>query len=99
VQLVFLFFEMKEEAAHSGKSAFAFHDEFLLLGIEVNPRHVERNVGLPGEALEFGEQGPVLGLGPRLDSALVQGKSLVGDNEVEIEINGVAKPWQRGQAP
>ena len=47
--------------------------------------------GLLGEALEFGEQRAVFRLGPGLDRAFVQRLRLVGNHQVEIEINGVAE--------
>jgi len=46
---------------------------------------------LAREALELGEQRPVLWFCPRLDSAFVEGLAFVGDDEAEIEIDGVAE--------
>ncbi len=63
----------------------------MLLGIEFVPGDVQRNFCLAGEALEFGEQWAILRFRPGLDRALVQSFTFVGNNEVEIEIDGVAE--------
>ena len=63
----------------------------LLLGIEFVPGHIERDSCLAGEAFEFGEQRAILRFRPGLDRAFVQSFIFVGDDEVEIEVDGVAE--------
>ena len=91
VQLVFLALEIIEEAAYAGELAFAFDHHAALLRVKLGPRNIERDVGLLGEALELGEERPVFGLGPGIDGAFVQGLRLVGNHQVEIEVDGVAE--------
>src|SRR6266853_2209983 len=82
---------MLEEAADAAETTVTIDDQLLLLGIEFVPGNVQRNPRLAREAFEFGEQRPVFWLSPRLDRTFIQGLALVGDDEVEIEIDGVAE--------
>ena len=94
VQLVFLALEMLKESANAAKPrppSTSPNDEPLLFGVEFIPRHVQRNFGLPRKALQLGEQRPIFWFRPGLDRAFVQRLAFVGNDEVEIEINGVAK--------
>jgi hypothetical protein len=91
MQLVFLALEIIEEPAYAGELAFAFHHHTALLRVKLGPGNIERNAGLFGETLEFGEQRPVFGLGPGIDGAFVQGLRFVGNHQVEIEVDGVAE--------
>src|SRR5439155_8458240 len=50
VQLVFLTFEMGEEAADAGVASLALDDCLSLLGIEFLPGNIQRNIALLGEA-------------------------------------------------
>ncbi len=56
MQLVFLALEIVEKAANSRELAFAFNHLPALLGLELGPGDIERNVGLLGEAFELGEE-------------------------------------------
>src|SRR5260370_385583 len=91
VQFVLLALEMLEEATHAAEIAVTIDNKLLLLGVEFIPGHVQRNPCLPREALQFGEQRPVLWLRPRLDRTFVQRLALIADDEVEIEIDGIAE--------
>src|SRR5271166_1963168 len=91
VQLVLLALEVREETAHAREFAVAAHDEVLLLGREVLPRHIERNAGGARVAAHLGRERPVLGLGPRLDGAFRQRQRLVRDDQVQVEVNRVAE--------
>ena len=91
MELVFLALEMVEESAHAEEFAFAVENEIAVLFGEIDPRHVERNSGSFGVTLQVGKQRAVLGLGPGLDGAFAQGFQLVGNDEVEIEVDGVAE--------
>ena len=55
------------------------------------PRNIGRDPRLPRKALQFGKQRPVLGFCPRLDRTFIQSFFFVGDDEIEIEIDGVAE--------
>jgi len=91
VQLVLLALKILKKSADAAETVVAIDDQLLLPGIQFVPGHVQGNSGLAREALEFGEQRPVLWLGPGLDRAFIQGFALVGDDEVEIDIDGVAE--------
>ena len=44
-----------------------------------------------GDALELGLEGAVLGTLPGVDGSVVDGLRLIGDDEVEVEVDGVAE--------
>ena len=92
MKLVLLALQKLEEAADAGEAGVAGDDQGLHFGVEFLPGHVEWNSRLLCEAFEFGEQGAIFRFGPGFDGAFVQRFRLVGDNEVEIEIDGVAEP-------
>src|SRR5271155_2558970 len=80
---------MLKKSAHATKTALAIGDHRPLLGLQFVPSHVQRNASLARETLEFGEKRTILWLRPRLDGAFVQGLALIGDHEVEVEIDRV----------
>src|SRR5262249_38422045 len=82
---------MIEESADAREFAVAIDDDLLLIGIQVTPGYVEGNFRLLGVALEFREQRAVLRLGPGLNGPFVQGLRLVGNDKVEIEIDGISE--------
>ncbi len=82
---------MLEEAAHSPEFAVAADDEALLLGREVLPGHIERNARRARIAPHLGGERPVLRLGPRLDGAFGQRQRLVRDDQIQVEVDGVAE--------
>ena len=91
MELVFLALEMGEESAHTEEFTFAVENEIAVLFCEIDPRHVEGNSGGFGVALQVGEQRAILGLGPGLDGAFAQRLQFVGNDEVEIKVDGVAE--------
>ena len=91
MQLVLLALQILKEATDAAESAVAIDNQLLLVGVESMPGNVQRNFGLAREALEFGEQRPVLGLSPGLDRAFIQSLAFVGDDQVEIDVDGVAE--------
>ena len=91
MQLVLLPLQMIEKSADTGKFAFAINDQFLVLRVEFRPGNVERNLCLLRIALQFGEQWSILRLRPRLDRTIVQCLRLVGNHQIKIEINRIAK--------
>src|SRR3977135_2893402 len=91
MQLVFFALKIAEESPHPQKFSLAVEHKIAVLVLQVSPGDIQRNAGLLGKALEIGEQGTILGLRPRFDRAVAQGLQLVGNHQVEIEINGVAE--------
>ena len=91
MQLVFLTLQVIKESAHPRKTAFATDDHALMFLVEFHPRHVKRNFYLLGKALQFGVQRPVLRLSPGLNRTLSQSFPFVGNDQVEIEVDGVAE--------
>ncbi len=96
MELVFLALQVIEESAHARELAFAIDDRFLLLGIEIVPGHIQRNLGRFGEAFEFREQRTVLWLRPWLHGSFVQGLCFVRNHQVQIKVDGVAKSLATG---
>src|SRR5581483_5813275 len=66
MQLVFLALEVGEETPDAGKPVPAVNNLSLLFRVEVVPGNVQRDVSLPGEALEISKQRAVFRLRPRL---------------------------------
>ena len=91
VELVLLALQVLEEAAHAPEVAVAADDEVLLLGGEVVPGNIERNARSARVAAHLRGQRPVLRLGPGLDGAFGQRQRLVRNDQVQVEINGVAE--------
>src|SRR5664279_3203097 len=95
MQLVLLALQKMEEAPNPAETAVtianAIDDRFLLFGVEFIPGHVQRNFGQAREAFKLREQRPVFWLGPGFDRAFIQGLAFVGNDQVEIEIDGVAE--------
>ena len=85
-----------EEAADAGEGAVAVFDEALLRGGEVVPGDVGGDACGFGGALHLAVVGAVLGGGPGGDGAFVEGLGLVGDDEVGVEVDGVAEALAAG---
>src|SRR5204863_6799556 len=73
MQLIFFSLQILEEPTHAGKLLLAVKDAPLLLGFEIDPCDIQRNVGLTREALHLRGKRSIFGLGPRLDCAFIQG--------------------------
>src|SRR5690242_10904144 len=91
MQLVLLSLQMLEESVNARKAARAFQHKGLLVQREVVPGDIRRNAVLLRRALQFGEVGPILGAVPRINCAFIEGLRLVRNDEVEVEVDGVAK--------
>ena len=91
VQLVLLAFKEGEEAVDAEECAVAVEDEGLLVGFEIVPGNVHRNAMLLCGLLQLGEVGAILRAIPRVDGAIFQCLRLVGNDEVEVEVDGVAE--------
>ncbi len=93
MELVFFALELLEEPFDAVIIVFriAFEDKLALLRGELTPGHVGGNAlrarPFAGVLLEDA----ITRLGPGFDGAIVEGFAGIGDDEVEIEIDGVAK--------
>ncbi len=74
----------------------AFLDDALLGGFEIVPGDVGGDAGLLAEALEVAVHGAVFAGGPGGDGVAVEGLRLVGDDEVGVEVDGVAEALAAG---
>ena len=92
VELVFLSLQALEESADSRKPVLAIHNYVLIFRAEFIPRHIQRNFSQSREAFEFREQRAIFRFGPGLNRTFIQSLAFVGDDQIEIEINGVAEP-------
>ena len=85
VEFVLLRFEVVEEAADEVVDGVA-------LGFgEVTECHGRADLASADRLLEIAEPGAVLRLGPGIDRALVEGKALVGNHAVHVEVDRVAE--------
>src|SRR5580658_8344950 len=91
MQLVFLALQVQEKSAHTGEPATAIDNQRLLFVAEFVPGNIQGNPDLAREPLKLGKQRTVFRLGPRLDRTFIQSFALVGNHQVEIEIDGIAK--------
>ena len=95
MHLVFLALEASEKTANALVALVAVHDEPPLLGGEILPWHVEPYRGRAGRTFQLGEIRAVVRLGPRLNGALLDRLGRVGDHQVHIQLDDVAKSMAR----
>ena len=98
MQLIFLAVEIGEESldAHPCPApalacGTAIPYEFLFLLRQLGVRHIQAHTLLAGNFFEFGVKVPVARFGPGIDSAVIERERGVGDDQVGVEINGVAE--------
>src|SRR5208337_3545577 len=93
VEFVLLAFEPGEETLYAVEIVFgiAFKHQTALLGGELAPGDVCGDAALASPLARFLHEDAVTRLGPRLNRAIIERFAGIGDNEVEIEIDGVAK--------
>ena len=96
VELVFFALERGEEAADAGEFVVAFFDEALLVVGEIVPGDVGGDVGGFGGADHLAVVGAVFGGAPGGDGAVGEGLGFVGDDEVGVEVDGVAEALAAG---
>ena len=96
MQLVLLALQPGEEALDAGEVVVAFEDFPAVAGAELAPGALERDLFAPGEAAELGLEVAVAGLGPGLDGVVAERAGLVGDDLVQVEVNGVAEALAAG---
>src|SRR5689334_7353272 len=82
---------MLEEAAHTGKTPLTIDNQFLVLWIKVRPWHVERNLNLLRETLQFGKQRTVFWFRPWLNRAFRKGFRFVWNHKIKIEVDCVTE--------
>ncbi len=96
MEFVLFALECGEESADAGEGAAAVFDEGLLGWGQVVPRDVGGDVsGFAARSISPW-WGAVLGGGPGSDGAFGQGLRAVGDDEVGIEVDGVAEALAAG---
>ena len=91
MEFVLLAVKRGEEAADAQVGATAFPEDLLLGCIEVVPGDVGGDVRGFCEADHLAVEGAVFGRGPWRDGALGKGLGAVGDDEVGVEVDGVAE--------
>ena len=96
MELVLLALERGEEAADAGVGAAGPPRGAPAARGRGRTRDVGGDGGGLGEADHFAVEGAVLGGGPRGDGALLEGAAAVGDDEVGIEVDGVAEALAAG---
>src|SRR5207302_7527732 len=83
-------------AADAGELVVAFFDKALLVFGEIVPGDVGGDVGGFGGADHLAVVGAVLGGAPGGDGAVGEGLRFVGDDEVGVEVDGVAEALAAG---
>ena len=91
VQFVFLALEVGEEAVDTKKGLVAIEHKGLLLRGQLSPRRIQGNAMLHGGLAESRLIRAILRPGPGIDGALVQRLLLVRNDQVQVEIDGVAE--------
>ena len=91
MQLVLFALQILEESTNAAEPADTIHNQLLLFGIQFIPGHVQRDSACRAKRFKFREQRPVFWLGPGFDGAFIQGLALVGDDQVKIDVDGVAE--------
>ena len=91
VQLVFLALQKGEETVDAEKRPVPVEHKLLLGRGQFSPGRVERDAMLHGGLPELCLVGPIFGASPGIDGAFVQRLLLIRDDQVEIEVDGVAK--------
>src|SRR5208337_358643 len=93
VEFVLFAFEPGEKAFYAVEIVFgiAFEDQTALLGGKLAPGDVCGDPAVARPFARFLHEDALTGLGPRLNRAIIERFAGIGDDEVEIEINGVAK--------
>ena len=75
----------------AGESPLSIEDKVPLPGCQLAPGHVERDAMLPRRLAQLCLVGAIFGTGPRLDRPIVERSGLVRDDQIEIEVEGVAE--------
>src|SRR5208337_128908 len=93
MEFVLLALEQVEKTLYAVEIVFgvAFEDQTALLGGELAPRDVCGNAAATRPRARLLGKNAVTRLGPRLNRAIIERFAGIGDDEVEIEIDGVAK--------
>ena len=85
MQLVFFRFQVVEEFSNR------VHDERAFVGRQFAERHIHVNAAAARSLFEVGEVCAIARLCPRLNGALMQRFTLIRDNQIRIEVNGVTE--------
>ena len=68
----------------------------MLVGRQILPGNVEWDAEGLGVFLEVGEPAAVFWAVPGIDRSVIQGQCFVGDDEVQVEVDGVAEALAAG---
>src|ERR1035437_5383017 len=96
VELVFFALHLREEAEEADECAFAAENDFADGFRQVAPGDVERHAQFGSLLAKLREPGLVLGAVPGVDGATVEGERLVGNDQVQVEVHGVAEALAAG---
>ena len=91
MQFVLLALHLREETLHSLELSLAAQQNLAGFLGEFAPRHIHRNAKGSRVLAKVGEPGAVFGPVPGIDGSAVQRQSLVGNDEIHVEIDGVAE--------
>src|SRR5256886_1630044 len=93
VQLVLLALQPGEKTFYAFVIVFgiAFKNQAALFGRELTPRHVRGNSAASRPFFDFLKERAIAWLRPRFDGTVVERLAGVGDNEIQIEIDGVSE--------
>src|SRR6201999_2062465 len=83
--------QKSEEAVHAKERPMTIQHKLLLRRSQLPPRRVQRNAMLHGCFPQLRLVRAILGPRPGINRAVVQSLLLIRDDQVDIEINGVAK--------
>src|SRR2546425_1794717 len=89
----FVFFRLEpfKESADSGPVSFALNYRALLRARQLIERHLQRDILGLTKLAQLTDGPLVLRLGPRFDRAFVQTQSGIGNNQIEIQPDRIAK--------
>src|SRR5580704_10035558 len=93
VQFVFLALQPVEKTFYTLEIVFGitFKNQTALLGGELAPRDGEGNPAVAGPFFHVLKQSAVTRFRPRLDGAFVERLAGIGDDQIEVEVDGVAE--------
>ncbi len=96
VELVLLALEQREEAVHAREGTSSVENKGLLLRGQIPPGNVERNAVRHAQLGAFRSDTSGIWAGSRDRSRLRRGFRLIGNDEVEVEVDGVAESLAAG---
>ncbi len=96
MELVLLALHLREEAVDAGEGPLAAQDNLARGFRQLAPGHVERHAQLRRVLAELRKPGAVFGAIPGVDGAIGEREAFVGNDQVQVEVHGVAKALAAG---